>query len=84
MNYSLQQLSITLNFGFHCLLSLLVISLLTVMPKCLLLTRQNCSMVKDGSLKLDRSTRGIRIIDSPLILIRGEELGTLADQPSAG
>jgi hypothetical protein len=53
------------------------------MAKCLLLTRQNCSTVKDGSLKLDRSTRGIRIIDSPLILIQ-EELGTLADQPNAG
>lgn len=37
--------------------------------------------MKEGSLKPDRSARGIRIADSPLILIRGEELGSLSDPP---
>lgn len=36
---------------------------------------------REGSLKPDRSARGIRIADSPLILIRGEDVGPISDQP---
>ncbi|KAK2167028.1 hypothetical protein LSH36_32g04006 [Paralvinella palmiformis] len=31
---------------------------------------------KEKSAKLERNSRGIRIVDSPLILVRGEELGS--------
>lgn len=36
---------------------------------------------REGSLKSDRNARGIRIADSPLILIRGEDVGPISDQP---
>lgn len=45
---------------------------------------ENKPPVREGSLKADRSARGIRIADSPLILIRGEDVGPISDQPSVG
>ena len=35
-----------------------------------------CRTSKEKSAKLERNSRGIRIVDSPLILVRGEELGS--------
>jgi len=39
------------------------------------------SLMREGSLKVDRAARGIRIADSPLILIRGEDVGAMSDPP---
>ena len=37
--------------------------------------------LREGSLKPERTSRGIRIAESPLILIRGEDVGPMSDQP---